>query len=810
MRFDRLRAKGIGPFRNEVNVDFTTLEGPLVAVTGVNGAGKTTLLGLLGGACYREVPTRGSLVDLATARDAFLEVSLTNGAPHVVRHTIDCISGKSEALVCDAAGTPRIESTKVTAFDDWAKKHLPPKDVMYASTFAAQGSSGFLGMRAGERKSVLLRCLGVEKLEALSERAREKVRETKATIATIEARLSDERARATDPVEVQEEIDALHAERASLANELAVARAALDEATASEQLARMARQDIDAHIARRNELTARLQKLVAQKCSLDTRIANNRGVLGRADEIRHAIARAAELDATIAKHTASLAEAKDARAKANAALEAAEMSWANLKRREEDANERLLRATGRLADKATIERAVAALEKLRGDVEVAEGDVSATECRIEEMQAFALNSATTRIDGLRDGLANITAGRGGAAQDLAADTICADDELASKAEETPSLLVQERALLRDRKAALAAALATLAKTERIAARAAEMKAAEADKSDAERELADIAREQTKLPRLNELRAATEGPAAAVVAYEKALQNAMDDRAALSGLVGLADRLRDAESRLAELQPQADALAADIEAATKDLDALGDLPEDVELPDLDAARAKMDAAAAKLSGNEAAIAVKTAQLADAKASLERIAKIQAEMRAAEEDLSDWQRLADDLGRDGLQAILIDAAGPELTELVNDLLRTCVGSRWTVTIEASRLSADGKKTLEGCEVRVIDSEKGREGAAETLSGGERVIVGEAVSLALAMLACRRSGIEGPSLVRDESGAALDPANARAYVQMLRRAAELVGASRVFVVSHDPNVQELCDSRIEVKDGRVEVAA
>jgi len=295
-----------------------------------------------------------------------------------------------------------------------------------------------------------------------------------------------------------------------------------------------------------------------------------------------------------------------------------------------------------------------------------------------------------------------------------------------------------------------------------------------------------------------------------VAYEKALQNAMDDRAALSGLVGLADRLRDAESRLAELQPQADALAADIEAATKDLDALGDLPEDVELPDLDAARAKMDAAAAKLSGNEAAIAVKTAQLADAKASLERIAKIQAEMRAAEEDLSDWQRLADDLGRDGLQAILIDAAGPELTELVNDLLRTCVGSRWTVTIEASRLSADGKKTLEGCEVRVIDSEKGREGAAETLSGGERVIVGEAVSLALAMLACRRSGIEGPSLVRDESGAALDPANARAYVQMLRRAAELVGASRVFVVSHDPNVQELCDSRIEVKDGRVEVAA
>lgn len=77
-------------------------------------------------------------------------------------------------------------------------------------------------------------------------------------------------------------------------------------------------------------------------------------------------------------------------------------------------------------------------------------------------------------------------------------------------------------------------------------------------------------------------------------------------------------------------------------------------------------------------------------------------------------------------------------------------------------------------------------------------------EADALALSMLACRRAGVERPTLVRDESGAALDPANSRHYVSMLRRAADLVGADRVLVVSHSPEVQELCDERIEVGHG------
>lgn len=48
---------------------------------------------------------------------------------------------------------------------------------------------------------------------------------------------------------------------------------------------------------------------------------------------------------------------------------------------------------------------------------------------------------------------------------------------------------------------------------------------------------------------------------------------------------------------------------------------------------------------------------------------------------------------------------------------------------------------------------------------------------------------------------SPSALSPENARVYVSMLRRAAELIDADRVLLVSHTPEVWDLCDARIEI---------
>jgi exonuclease SbcC len=200
--------------------------------------------------------------------------------------------------------------------------------------------------------------------------------------------------------------------------------------------------------------------------------------------------------------------------------------------------------------------------------------------------------------------------------------------------------------------------------------------------------------------------------------------------------------------------------------------------------------------ASASVGKAQAAVEAAQVARAKA-----AELQTELEGVRAEQADWTRLAEDLGRDGLQASLVDAACAELTAVTNDLLHSCVGTRWTVSLDTQRASADGKKQLEGFAIRVLDTETGREDDAESLSGGEMVLVSEAISLALTSLACARAGIEDPDLIRDESGAALDPSKARAYVAMLRRAATQMGA-RILLVSHNPEVSELCDARIEIR--------
>ncbi len=186
---------------------------------------------------------------------------------------------------------------------------------------------------------------------------------------------------------------------------------------------------------------------------------------------------------------------------------------------------------------------------------------------------------------------------------------------------------------------------------------------------------------------------------------------------------------------------------------------------------------------------------------ATAAKQRLDELETEEGRLLAELSDWSRLGLDLGRDGIQSAEVDSAGPELTELTNDLLHSCHGSRYTVSIETKRATANGKGEVDECRIMVIDTHAGTEKEAREHSGGEKVIIGEAVSLALSMMACRRAGLEGVTLVRDESGAALDPQNARVYVAMLRRAAAITRADKVLFVSHSREVVEMADARVEV---------
>ncbi len=205
--------------------------------------------------------------------------------------------------------------------------------------------------------------------------------------------------------------------------------------------------------------------------------------------------------------------------------------------------------------------------------------------------------------------------------------------------------------------------------------------------------------------------------------------------------------------------------------------------------------------AKVAKTEAQLAEATEARAAISGTLNKIAE-------KNRDLDDWRHLAKALGRDGIQALEVDAAGPEVSDLINDLLHSCYGARFTCSLQTTALKKDGKGTKEVFDLRVIDTEMGTDGSASDLSGGERVIVAESLGLAIAIYNARQSSVPILDLFRDECAGALDYQNAPRYVAMLRRALELGGFHRVYFIAHQRELWDLADARIVVSDGKAEV--
>lgn len=815
MRFASLRARGMGPFHAEIHVDLEAMVGKLIAITGENGAGKTFFLELLAAAIDRECKTRGSLADVATARDAFLNVNLVNGARHSIVHTVDYMSGKGESVVTDETGRPQTANGKVSEFDKWAARHLPPTSVLYASTFAYQGSGGFLDLKEGDRKAVILRVLGIERLEALAKGARERAAEAKQTCRTLDGRIQDARSRTADPDALAKNLAALKEERAQLEQKFHEARAEHERILAAEQVAKLARQEADAYLTRRAAMVAKLQKLTLERADLERRMGNNRNVLERGDAIRAAVVRAAELDALREKYAADVAAVRAEAVAAENDVHVSRKAVSDLEAEKVRLEARVARARAQLADREKVEEASSEIPKLQGEIAEFDVKVSALKVEIEKATDFRINAATVRLTELRGALskiANYEIEQDGIPDaHRAGHALQQDDAAAKRAENTPVALKALKAQLSEVEQDLAWRRNDLGTAERLAARATEIANAAGELEAAENEcgvvIAALAKADLECEEATKRAVAASSRRSLI---DEGQAELAADRAALADLLKFAEPLAQAQARLDEISPTYARLGEELAALNAELESLGDMPEPPPVPDVTRARAVMDAADKDLRAVDGSIAVREVQLSEARVATERLTALEAELRAADADLADWTRLGEDLGRDGLQALEIDAAGPEVTTITNDLLHEAFGPRFTMRFDTVKRSADDKKDVEVFDISVIDAEEGREGAADTYSGGEKVILGEAISLALTTVYCRRTGAERPTIVRDESGAALSVGRAPQYISMLRRACALVNADKVLLVSHSPQVIDLCDARIEISNGHVNVKA
>jgi len=812
MRLEYVCFHNMGPFAH-LEVDFAKF-GParFIAITGENGKGKTYFLeGAMAGAAHRKMPTQGTLAERATAKDSYQVSRLVNGQSWTIKHLIDAVTGDKRTVVKGPDGAP-YEGTGVTQFDEWSAAHLLNPDLMFATIFATQKLDGnkagraFIALTSAERISVILQTVGVARLERMAELARERLKVSRAALEALRSRIADVRAAAAhDPALVREEHDQalIDVEREDQA--LVELRAALAEAEAKEralvELRAEARRFADAAACR---LVA-IEKQREAVADTEERIRNNELVMADAPAIVAAVDKLPRIRAAIEKSEREAAGHDKTLAVLTAETCALEDAAADATRQVSAAQTRGVAILKRLAEEKAALAAVAGLVALREQLSKADADVASAEAALEEARGRRVAGADERCVGLRGGLEQIVAAPL-AAEHRARETLAEDDRLVALAAE-PSRVLGLEVAVRDCRERRERCQREVAAAERLAAREAEMMAARVELDEVRALEAGLhARQEEATAAARERRAALAPLEALATAARAATEKHRKALADHERVAARAPALSTAEARLAELRPRAVRETGELARLESEHAALPAPPAVPEGPNLEAARHFVRESEALTRGAHAALARAAQRLEQALAVQERAAPLEAEREAAEAELADWTRLSMDLGRGGLQSAEVDSAGPELTTIVNDLLHSCHGPRFTVQIETTRPSSGGRE-IDDCRIVVTDTEErdptAREREARKFSGGERTIISEAVSLGLTLLACRRAGIERPTLIRDESDGFLSPANARVYMAMLRRAADILDADRVLFVSHSAEVIELADDRIDLDE-------
>lgn len=167
----------------------------------------------------------------------------------------------------------------------------------------------------------------------------------------------------------------------------------------------------------------------------------------------------------------------------------------------------------------------------------------------------------------------------------------------------------------------------------------------------------------------------------------------------------------------------------------------------------------------------------------------------EMEPLSKQLVRWQILVKAFGRDGIPALIIENAVPELERIANDILGQMSGGKNYLRFETQRELKSGKGMAETLEIIVGDWAGER--IYETFSGGEQLRIDFAIRFALAELLARRAGAKVDWLTIDEGfGSQSDE-----YLPMVIDAVKSV-ASRfglVIVISHVKAVQEAFDQKI-----------
>ncbi len=159
---------------------------------------------------------------------------------------------------------------------------------------------------------------------------------------------------------------------------------------------------------------------------------------------------------------------------------------------------------------------------------------------------------------------------------------------------------------------------------------------------------------------------------------------------------------------------------------------------------------------------------------------------------------WSELERAFGRDGVQALLIEHALPELEEKANDLLDRLTNGEMTVLFQTQKDLKTRSHQKEVLDIIITDNSGER--PYNSYSGGEKFRIDFAIRLALSQMLARRANTRLETLVIDEGFGSQDPVGRQRLIQAIRAIQDAF--KRILVITHVDDLRDAFPVKIEVE--------
>lgn len=312
------------------------------------------------------------------------------------------------------------------------------------------------------------------------------------------------------------------------------------------------------------------------------------------------------------------------------------------------------------------------------------------------------------------------------------------------------------------------------------------------------ELSEFAFSEPVKPKKEEFDASAENEATEkldAINIEKAKSELETAKTAAVRIEGLAAQIADkkkllenAEKTLSEIEAKRDATAeSDFYEAQKKIDSLTE---------------KFTSVKAELAGINATIEAGKKSLAEIAESEKELEKVRKEAEKAKSESVEWELVSKAFGKDGIQALELDALAPGISETANRILKSGYGDRFSISIETTRIGGSGKKTKQIEDFKIMVNDDGDVTALENKSGGESVWIKRAIYDAFAVIRRRNTGFAFLTCFQDETDGALDASAKTAYCRMLEASHEAGKLRHTIIITHSNEVRAMIEQKIAME--------